>query len=609
MVPQFNTGGAGSNGVAPTTADTASGDALGVVTVGPNSINVYSNDIAGLHFPEAFKLANNTATAEINTIGQLDGGGGAVSWFGSFTYVCTATPSGSLRLAQFRKNAAGIVGGIWQTTGNILQIRHGSDATAATLALAMTPGTAYRIEYQVVITGATPSTTGTIQVWLYAMDGKTPLDSSAATAVTITASISAIDLVKYGGGVTSSATWPAATGAQYFADLKAFYPSQATLISNVATVGSGLNLTSSILWGARVTKTLYNLSNYNIGSSNDAPWCSGDHTPTPFTLFSQHATKQPPAIHWGGSGTTLSAFDTTAEADTRTLGCFSNYSMAGSVLQLTDLLNNVNTNGGQTAFDALVNAIKTSGKPMLFRPLWEMNGNWGFNWQRANFTAAQYITLWRNIWQRCADIMGGFAAGSGSGTNTGNMAWFFCPNWVDGTSALAVDASNWFPGAQYVDVVGCDFYNKNDTNSPSFLGGTIIPTLRTLAPGKPIAIGETGCAAPTTYTGGKAQWITDFFAYVKANTDIKFFSWFNETGSPTNPYIEEGNASAAYNAEAQAAWASAIADPYFQAGGPAVVNDTNFTVGLKPPSLNGFASVSSGLPFTHLHIHPDQLHP
>lgn len=587
MVPQFNTGGLGTAGVAPTTADTASGDALGVVTVGPNSINIYSADESGsIHFPNCYKLANNSATAEINKIGQLDSGGGSANWWGSFTYVCPVTPASSLRVMRLRKNGGGNFGGIWHSTANQLQVRNGSDALGATMAFTMTPGTVYRIEYQAIIT-TPPSTSGTLAVWIFPLDSETASGTIAATTVTITASTSALDLVEYGGGVTSSATWPAASGAQYFADLKAFYPTQPLLISNVPAVGTGLHH-GSIYFGGRITKTVYNTATYNIGSSNDAPWCSGDHTPTPFQLFSQHAQKQPTAIHWGGSGTAISAFDTTAEADTRTLGCFSNYSMGGSVLELTDLLNNTNTNLGQTHFDALVTAIKTSAKPMLFRPLWEMNGNWGFNWQRANFTSAQYITLWRNMWQRCADIMGGFSAGSGLGTNTGNMAWFFCPNWVDGTSALAVDASNWFPGTQYVDVVGCDFYNKNDTNSPSFLGGTIIPTLRTLAPGKPIALGEIGCQSSTVYTGGKSQWITDLIAYIKANADIVFFSWFNETGSPTDPYIEEGDATGTFGGATQATFASLVGgDSYFMAGGANVVNDTLFLPGQKPPLLGG----------------------
>ena len=586
--PQFNYADGGTNGTTPAVTDTGSGDALGVVTAGPNSICQYSNAHPG-HGTLGYKLANNTATAESNFIGQLDAGGGAASVFGSFTYLCDVTPTSSLRVTMVRKNAAGIAGGIWHSTGNLLQIRHGNDSLAHAFTNAMTPGTKYRIEWEVVVNG---TTSATLQVRLYLMDSNTLIEDSGAIAITASAAVSAIDLIRYGGGATSTATWPAATGAQYFDDLKIFFPSWATLISNVPATGTGL-VSGAVWWCARITKTVYNNSTYNIGSSNDAPWCEADHVPTPFSLFSQHATKQPPAIHWGGPGTGIGTFDSTAEGDARTLGCFSAYSMSPSVGELTDLLNGTNTSNGLTNFDALINAIKTSGKPILFRPCWEMNANYTspFAWQRANFTSAQYVTIWKNMWQRCADIMGGHAAGSGLGTDTGNMSWFWCPQWVDGSTGL--DPTPWFPGTKYVDVVGADGYNENTTNSPSTIFDTVLGTCRTLAPGKPVAIGETGCPAPTSYTGGKSQWITDLFAYVKAHTDIVFVSWFNETGSPSNPYIEEGNAAGAFDAEAQAAFATAISDSHFMAGGTSVVNTTNFPAGTKPPLLFSSAQTLS----------------
>lgn len=220
MTSQYNTAEGGADGVTPTTADTGSGDSLGVVTPGTVSTVKYSITHPA-HGTLGYKLANNTATAEIATIGQLDAGGGAASVFGSFYYLCDVTPISSLRVAQLRKNGGGVAGGIYHDTGNHLQVRHGSDAAAYTFTNAMTAGTVYRVEWEIVVNG---TTSATLQVRMYVGDSTSVIEDSGAVAITATATIAAIDLIRYGGGVTSTATWPdAATGAQYFDDLKSFY--------------------------------------------------------------------------------------------------------------------------------------------------------------------------------------------------------------------------------------------------------------------------------------------------------------------------------------------------------------------------------------------------
>ena len=220
MTSQYNTAEGGTDGVTPTTSDTGSGDSLGVVTPGAVSTVKYSSAHPA-HGSLGYKLANNTATAEIAKIGQLDAAGGAASVYGSFYYLCDVTPSASLRICRARKNGGTIGGGVWQSTANKLMIRDGSDATIYTFTNAMTPGTVYRIEWEMVVNGTTAVT---LQVRLYSGDGTTVIEDSGAQSITAGATVSAIDLVEYGGGITSTATWPdASTGAQYFDDLKAFY--------------------------------------------------------------------------------------------------------------------------------------------------------------------------------------------------------------------------------------------------------------------------------------------------------------------------------------------------------------------------------------------------
>lgn len=220
MASQFNTAEGGTNGTTPTTADTGSGDALGIVTPGSVSIVQYSSSHPA-HGGMGYKLANHTATAEIATIGQLDSAGGAASVFGAFYYTCDVTPTGTLRVMRVRKSGGANVGNIVHLTSNLLQIRTGSDGSVYSFTHAMTAGTLYRVEWNVVVNG---TASATLQARMYSGDSTTLIEDSGAQTVTATATVSAVDRAEYGQGTTSTSAWPdVSTGAQYFDDLKAFY--------------------------------------------------------------------------------------------------------------------------------------------------------------------------------------------------------------------------------------------------------------------------------------------------------------------------------------------------------------------------------------------------
>lgn len=239
MIPQYNTAEGGVNGVTPTTADTGSGDPLGAVVPGTVSVVRYSS-ARPAHGALGYELANNTATAEQASIGQIDTAGGAAHVDGSFYYTCPVTPTANTRVARLRKSSAGVAGSIYHSTANKLQVRHGSDALLFTFTTAMIPGTKYRIEWEIIVNG---TTTVTLQVRLYQGDTVAVMEDSGPQTVTATAAVSAIDEIQYGGGVTSAANWPSATGSQFFDDPKFGYttwtgpaPADVTITPPAATM-------------------------------------------------------------------------------------------------------------------------------------------------------------------------------------------------------------------------------------------------------------------------------------------------------------------------------------------------------------------------------------
>jgi beta-mannanase len=158
--------------------------------------------------------------------------------------------------------------------------------------------------------------------------------------------------------------------------------------------------------------------------------------------------------------------------------------------------------------------VKAWGGPLRLRFAHEMNGNW-YPWGSGvnGNTAPQYVSAWRHV----HDLF--VAAGAT------NVTWVWTPNVIDGMAPIGP----LYPGDAYVDWVGVDGYNWGTTKSwsswQSFnqVFGSSLGALRQLTT-RPIVIGET---ASTEMGGSKSQWIQDFFAQLKANTDIKAFIWFN----------------------------------------------------------------------------------
>lgn len=154
------------------------------------------------------------------------------------------------------------------------------------------------------------------------------------------------------------------------------------------------------------------------------------------------------------------------------------------------------------------------GKPVMLRYGHEMNGNW-YPWaERVNGnTDGSYVQAYRHV----HDI---FAAAGAS-----NVSWVWNPNVPN-----AVPMSVVYPGSNYVDIAALDGYNWGTTQpwsswqTPQQLFGGGLNELRSLAPGKPIVIGEVASAEAG---GSKADWNRDLIDYLAAQSDVTGFLWFD----------------------------------------------------------------------------------
>jgi len=338
--------------------------------------------------------------------------------------------------------------------------------------------------------------------------------------------------------------------------------------------------------GARIDSQFYiqHASIYGVSGTPPDPPQNGSGPIQ--DLFEAHAGKKISAVHTGTGGNAWppNAFQTVQATNARARHCFLNYSFGTTAAGLQNILNP--TTAIWTTLGNWFQAVKNVQHPILFRPFWEMNLSQRFDWSSGKLTsAADYVTIWRNLWHACADVMGGFTPGSGLGTNTGNVSFFWCCNRIN-----AGDPTSRYPGDQYVDWVGWDAYAQGTTWQSVTATHQATYDFCAALSTKPLAIGETGCN-PDIGSPGKAAWVTDFLEnWIPNNPRLKLFSWFNEAGSPNLPHIEVGDGSGVIYkpdtpnqvlAPVTLAWQRGIASDYYLAD--VVNNGITFTNGQKVP--------------------------
>ena len=348
----------------------------------------------------------------------------------------------------------------------------------------------------------------------------------------------------------------------------------------------------SIYWGGRIDGSFYQ-SCYGSPNNADVPFSGSEVANAALAKFRAHAGKNPTLTQWGGNLSSWPpvTFDATAAGIADAAGMFSQYDWGAPTAGLNDILANNAT--AHTNIGTLASQILAFARPVLFRPLWEMNGNW-FAWGTSGFSDADYITIWRNLWQIFADIMGGHAAGSGLGTDTGNASFFWCPNiWSGGGMP---DPTPRWPGAAFVDWMGFDGYigNRFGTTyeTPGALYNTTYATVAALDASLPMAIGEWGVGHNLS-APGKAGFFTAMLdpttGWLAAHPRVKSFSYFNDNSFESAPdqslCFEQNTLGCPSGVNAPAtAFSSAIAGSYYDAN---IVDGTTFPSNAKVPIPGG----------------------
>ena len=230
--------------------------------------------------------------------------------------------------------------------------------------------------------------------------------------------------------------------------------------------------------------------------------------------------------------------------------------------QLSDIINGT--------YDSYIREFATQarewGHPFFLRFNWEMNGNW-FPWSEGvnGNKAGEYVAAWRHV----HDIF--------TSVGATNASWVWCPN-VDPEGHLQ-NLSSLYPGNEYVNWTGLDGYNwgtnpanpKGWTSFNKLYGSTYRNIAETIAPSKPMVIGEMGS---TEYGGSKADWIKEALSEVPANyPKIRGLLWFEKYDSGMDWPIESSSS-------ATSAFAAGIQNPAY------VGNDYSSLGGgpIQPPS-------------------------
>ena len=180
--------------------------------------------------------------------------------------------------------------------------------------------------------------------------------------------------------------------------------------------------------------------------------------------------------------------------------------------QLADVINGT--------YDSYIRSFATAAKgwghPFFLRFDWEMNGNW-FPWSEGvnGNKSGEYVAAWRHV----HDIF----------TQVGatNATWVWCPN-VDSKNQFH-DLASLYPGDEYVDWTGLDGYNWGGSEWTSFgnlFGSTYHRIVDTIAPSKPMIVGEVG----SSETGGsKSAWIADMLKRLPTEfPQIHGLLWFDK---------------------------------------------------------------------------------
>lgn len=177
--------------------------------------------------------------------------------------------------------------------------------------------------------------------------------------------------------------------------------------------------------------------------------------------------------------------------------------------------------------------------PILFRPFHEQNGGW-FWWGAKTTSTSQYIELYRYTVEYLRDKKG-----------VHNFLYVFSPNGTFGGSEANYLTT--YPGDDYVDVLGMDQYDNQETpGTTGFLNGLVadLKMISRLADskGKIATFSEFGYSPQGMKTTGNADlhWFTDVLHAIQSDPDAKrmayMLTWANFGVNVNNLFVPYRNA-------------------------------------------------------------------
>lgn len=167
--------------------------------------------------------------------------------------------------------------------------------------------------------------------------------------------------------------------------------------------------------------------------------------------------------------------------------------------------------GGPTAgkwdarYAAIARSVAGYGRPVAIRFAHEMNGRW-YPWGEANGNRrGQYAAAWRHVVKL-------FRA-----QHATNALWVWSPNVLRGARTPTID--RYWPGRQYVDVVGLTGYGEYERNPDQTYRATLRQVYRLTD--KPVVLTETGVRPGRDKRG----WLAAFGPWLRRNPRIVGFVW------------------------------------------------------------------------------------
>src|SRR6266699_1609258 len=342
-----------------------------------------------------------------------------------------------------------------------------------------------------------------------------------------------------------------------------------------AVYGSTLSPAPAATSGPQVTRTTAPILQATaVPTLASTPTLMPTSTPTPTAIANAMPTESSQQIYWGAaiSGTTYGPNYSDPPWDTKTWDLFESHTGKNfSILHwgfpwyssvswpqgyypfVSSLLERTRSRGAIPLIDWA--SMDSDNASVASQPAFALrNIVNGASYTFGGQTFDSYVKAWRHV----HDIF----------TKVGatNVSWVWCPNI---SSNGTIPLSQLYPGNTYEDWVCLDGYNKDPNTWQTFAqvysgssyngNHNSYAEITSVAPSKPLMIGESASIEAGDGGAKKAAWITNALQtqLPKNYPKIKAFVWFNWNADPGSTYVIESSA------QAKSAFASSIASSYY----------------------------------------------